>query len=280
MPVTLLLTCVTMIAFAANSLLARAALAAGGIDAVSFTVIRLVSGAVALVALLAWQRGGRVFRDRPGNFPAALCLLSYAFGFSLAYLRLGAATGALILFASVQACMITWGVLRGQRPGALECAGLAVAFSAFVYLLLPGLHTPDGLGSLLMMGAGIAWGIYSLRGRGGADPLGETAGNFARAALICLPLAALSLAQGHASVPGVVLALISGVVTSGLGYAIWYRVVPRLKPVVAASVQLTVPLIAALGGVLVLQETLSARLVLAGVFILGGVGLTIVSHRR
>jgi len=274
------LTCVAMLAFAANSLLARAALAGGAIDAVSFTVIRLASGAGALVALMAWQRGGRVFRDRPGNFAAALCLLTYGFGFSLAYLRLGAATGALILFASVQACMIAWGVLRGQRPGAVEFAGLIVAFSAFVYLLLPGLHTPDGLGSLLMMGAGIAWGAYSLRGRGGTDPLGETAGNFARATLICLPLAALSVARGHASNLGVVLALTSGVVTSGLGYAIWYRVLPRLKPVVAASVQLTVPLIATVGGLIVLQETLSVRLVVAGVFILGGVGLTIVSHRR
>ncbi len=279
MPFTLLLTTIAMFAFAANSLLARAALAGGATDALSFTSLRLVSGAVALGLLLLVQKRRQPARGVPGNWISGLSLLAYGVGFSLAYVRLGAATGALILFASVQASMIAWGVAKGQRPGPVATLGLLIALAAFVYLMLPGLHTPDPLGAAMMAGAGVAWGVYSLRGRGNADPTGETAGNFIRAGVLCLPLAAIAAWGGHAERPGIILAVISGVVTSALGYAIWYRALPGLKPIQAASVQLTVPVIAALCAVVLLGETLTLRLVVAGVCILGGVGLTIVAKR-
>ncbi len=277
----LLLTVVAMVAFAANSLLARAALGGsalgdGAIDAASFTAIRLMSGALALAVIMAAQ-GGR----RPaGSWGSALCLFLYAIAFSLAYLRLGAATGALVLFASVQASMIGWGVVRRQHPSVGELAGLAVAFSAFVWLLLPGLQAPDPVGAVLMIAAGVAWGAYSLRGRHVASALGDTAGNFARAAVFCVPLVGIGVWLGHASLGGVGMAVASGVVASGLGYSIWYRAVAGLRPIQAASVQLTVPVIAAMGAVLLLSEALSLRLVVAGLCILGGVGLTLVMKGR
>lgn len=276
---TLALTFVAMVAFAANSLLARAALAGGAIDAASFTAIRLASGALALVALLAGQRGWRAVRALPGNWPSALALLAYALAFSLAYLRLGAASGALILFASVQGTMILRSLAQGERPTAVEMAGLAIAFAFFVYLLLPGLDTPDSLGSLLMVAAGIAWGLYSLRGRGARNPLGETAGNFLRAAIVGVALALLALGAGHATPSGIGLAVVSGVVTSGLGYAVWYRALPGLTVTQAATVQLTVPIIAAIGAVTFLSEALTTRLVVASLCILGGVALAILSRK-
>lgn len=278
MPTTLLLTGIAMIAFAANSLLARIALAGAVIDAGSFTEVRLVSGAIALAALLVGQGGRRAVRDRPGTWPSALALLAYALAFSLAYLRLGAATGALILFAAVQGTMVGWAVARRDRPTAPELAGLTIAFGAFVYLLLPGLGTPDLLGSLLMVGSGVAWGVYSLRGRGASDPIAETAGNFVRAALLSLPLVLLPGLGGHASTAGLGLAILSGVVTSGLGYVVWYRALPRLSTTQAAAVQLTVPLIAAGGAIAVLSEALTMRLALAGLLILGGVAVAILAR--
>jgi drug/metabolite transporter (DMT)-like permease len=276
MQATLMLTVVAMMAFAGNSLLARDALAGGSIDAASFTAIRLVSGAVALVALLAWQRGTAAVRRAPGNWISALALLGYAMAFSFAYLRLSAATGALVLFSAVQASMICWSLARGDRPTPREMIGLGVAFAAFVYLLLPGLHTPDPLGSVLMMAAGVSWGVYSLRGRGKGPPLDETAGNFVRSGLVCVPL--LLLAGGHAEARGIGLAVVSGVVTSGLGYAIWYRALPGLSTTQAATVQLTVPIIAAIGAVAFLSETLTIRLVVASACILGGVAFAILSR--
>jgi drug/metabolite transporter (DMT)-like permease len=276
MPTTLLLTAVAMIAFAANSLLARAALGHGAIDAVGFTSIRLVTGAIALGLLVA-SRGGP--RTRPGSWPSALALLAYALAFSLAYLRLGAATGALILFAAVQGSMLLIGIARGDHPTLREWLGLGIAFAAFVYLLLPGLDRPDPVGSLLMVISGGSWGIYTLRGRGKSNPLAETAGNFVRAALPCLPLLAWAAWRGHATAEGLLLATVSGVVTSGLGYAVWYRALPRLKTTQAATVQLTVPLIATAGGLLLLGEALPLRLALSGVALLGGVALAILSRR-
>ncbi len=282
MPTTLFLTSIAMVAFAANSLLARAALAGGAIDATSFTALRLISGALALLLLLACQSGRSVLRHPPGNWPSAFALFAYALAFSLAYLRLGAATGALILFASVQGTMIFWSVSQKNHPTSVEMAGLAIAFAAFVYLLLPGLDTPDLTGSLLMIIAGVAWGVYSLRGRGATNPLAQTTGNFARAALVCIPLLAASAAipvlPGHVTPFGVGLAGVSGIVTSGLGYAIWYRALPGLTTAQAATVQLTVPIIAALGAVAFLAETLTLRLVIASLCILGGVALAILSR--
>jgi drug/metabolite transporter (DMT)-like permease len=277
--VTILLTVLAMIAFAANSLLARSALDGGAIDAVAYTAIRLCSGAAALLLLISWQRGRSIFRARPGNWPSAVALFAYALAFSLAYLRLGAAVGALVLFASVQGTMIFWGIIRRTRPTLRELAGLVIAFAAFLYLVLPGLNAPDAIGSVLMVVSGIAWGIYSLRGRGSASPLGDTAGNFLRAALICIPLALLPTFGAGVTARGVYLAAASGVVASGLGYAIWYRALPGLTPTQAAVVQLTVPVIAAAGATVFLSEVLSARLVLASICILSGVALAITSRR-
>ena len=280
MGVTVLLTFIAMVAFAANSLLARAALGGGAMDAASFTAIRLVSGAVALTMLVAWQSGRDRVRARPGNWVSAAALLTYALAFSLAYLRLGAATGALILFAAVQGTMILWGLLRRDRPTVPEGIGLVIAFAAFVWLLLPGLDTPDLAGSVLMMASGIAWGVYSLRGRGAGNPLDQTGGNFVRAAVLGCPLVLAPLFGGHATGGGVGLAMVSGVVTSGLGYAIWYRALPLLSTTQAATVQLTVPVIATVGALALLGEAPSLRLVVAGSCILGGVALAILTHRR
>jgi drug/metabolite transporter (DMT)-like permease len=276
---TLLATCIAMLAFAANSLLARAAMAGGAIDALSFTSIRILSGAVALALLIAFQRRVAIVRDRPGSWASAVAILVYALAFSLAYRRLGAATGAVILFASVQGTMVLWGFLRADRPTRAELGGLAVAFAAFVWLLLPGLDTPDLTGSLLMIAAGIGWGVYSLRGRGAGNPLDATAGNFVRAGLLCLPFAAMPLMGGHADAYGLALAIFSGAVTSGLGYVIWYRALPGLTTTQGAAVQLTVPMIAAFGGIVLLGETMTLRLAVASAFILGGVGLAIAAKR-
>lgn len=276
---TILLTVLAMLAFAANSLLARAALDGATIDAAAYTAVRLMSGAVALMLLIYWQRGREAFRSIPGNWPSALALFSYALAFSLAYLRVGAATGALVLFASVQGTMISWGIFRRNRPTGLELTGLAVAFAAFVYLLLPGLYAPDLYGSILMVVSGIAWGVYSLRGRGSASPLGDTAGNFVRSALICLPLVLLPLFADRITPLGVGLATASGVLASGIGYAVWYRALPGLTTTQAAVVQLTVPVIAATGATVMLGEVLTTRLVLSSLCILCGVGLAILSRR-
>lgn len=280
MPLTILLTFVAMTAFAANSLLARAALAGNAIDAGSFTAIRIISGALALAALLHVRARRSRVPAVAGNWISAVALLAYALAFSLAYLRLNTATGALILFASVQGSMICWGVLKRDRPTQAELAGLAVAFGGFVYLLLPGLGRPDLQGSLLMMLSGIAWGAYSLLGRGVRDPLGATAGNFIRATPFCLPLVFWVVQSGHADATGIALAMTSGIVTSGLGYAVWYRALPRLSTTQAATVQLTVPILAGIGAVAFLTETLTPRLVVAAICVLGGVAFAILRRRR
>lgn len=273
MKTTFLLTLVALIAFAANSLLARAALGGHTIDAASFTAIRLASGAAVLMVLFRVQ-GGAVAR-LPGSWASAAALLVYALAFSFAYLRLGAAVGALILFGAVQTSMLLWGVLRRDRPTRAELVGLAIAFSALVYLLLPGLDTPDLWGSVLMIGAGAAWGIYSIRGRVAGDPIGQTAGNFVRSAAIAVPLAVILAASSEITTGGVGLALVSGAITSGLGYVLWYRALPRLSTTQAATVQLTVPIIAAAGAVLFLSEALTTRLVVASICLLSGVSLAV-----
>lgn len=277
---TIFLTVVAMIAFAANSLLARAALAGGGIDAASFTAIRMLSGALALAVMLLARGGVPGLARPPGSWRSAGLIFLYAIAFSFAYLRLGAAVGALILFGSVQGTMIAIGLARGDRPTGRELAGLAVAFAAFIYLVLPGLHAPDPAGSVLMVIAGSAWGFYSVRGRGIGDPAGATAGNFLRAAPLSIPFALYGLAAGHADGQGIVLAVLSGAITSGLGYIVWYQALPGLSTTQAATVQLTVPIIAALGAVAMLGEPLTTRLVVASLCLLGGVAFAILSKRR
>jgi drug/metabolite transporter (DMT)-like permease len=274
------LTVAAMIAFAANSLLARLALGAGSIDAASYTALRIVSGALFLFFFLCRRPGQVKMPAIPGSWTAAGALFAYAIAFSLAYLMLGAATGALILFSSVQATMVGFSLIRGERMSLFELAGFTVAFLAFVYLILPGIGTPDPLGSLLMVISGISWGIYTLRGRGSTDPLKETAGNFLRASAFCVPLAIYALVAGNATWRGAGLAIVSGVVASGLGYSLWYRALGGLSTFQAALVQLSVPVIAALGAILFLNEGITLRFVIASLFVLGGIAFAIVAKRK
>ncbi len=279
---TFVLTAVAMLAFAANSLFAREALGGLSIGAAGYTAVRIVSGALVLYGIMqrgqgALPKGGS---SLPGDWWAAAALFVYAIAFSTAYLSLGAATGALILFSSVQASMLAWGLAKGDRPNGREVIGFAVAFAAFVYLILPGVGRPDLLGSLLMIASGIAWAVYTLRGRGSRDPLGETAGNFVRAAAFCLPLAVFALTHETASASGVVLALASGIVASGLGYSIWYRALRGLTTFRAALIQLSVPVIAALGAILFLDERLTLHFVVAGAFVLGGIAFAILAKQK
>ncbi|HVA55189.1 MAG TPA: DMT family transporter [Gammaproteobacteria bacterium] len=272
----LALTALTMAAFAGNSLLCREALKATHIDAASFTTIRLISGALVLW-LIVQIRGGT--RTGKGSWRSAVALFIYAAGFSYAYLSLSASTGALLLFGAVQATMIGYGIWSGERLRAIQLAGLLLAFTGLIGLLLPGVTAPPLIGSLLMLGAGVAWGVYSLRGRGAGDPITVTAGNFLRTLPIAIVLSAVMFKGMGMDAAGIGYAVASGAVASGLGYAIWYTVLPALKATRAASVQLSVPVLAALGGVLLLGEHLSLRLVLASIAILGGIALVILEKR-
>jgi drug/metabolite transporter (DMT)-like permease len=272
-------TCVALVGFAANSLLCRSALGGRQIDAASFTLIRLASGALTLVLLL--RATSRSSVGRAGDFGSAAALFAYALAFSIAYLRIGAGIGALILFGSVQTTMIGWALLRGERPSPAEWLGLAIAITGLIVLVFPGLHAPDASGSLLMAGAGFSWGVYSLRGRRAAKPLAATAGNFVRALPMALGASALMAATRGFSITGrgVLLASVSGAATSGLCYSVWYSALPKLGATRAAIVQLAVPALAALGGVAILGETLLPRVAIAGAAILGGVALAILRRR-
>ena len=270
-----LLTAMAMVAFAANSVLNRLALAEGEADALTYTGVRLASGALMLVLILAW-RGTSPRRGRMGGSTVgALALFLYAIAFSYAYLDLAAGTGALLLFAAVQLGMLGWAIGHGDRPGALEWAGFSVAVLFLVFLVLPGVTAPDPLGAVLMILAGLAWAAYTLIGRGSVAPLVDTAGNFLR----CLPVGLLLILPGlfaqTTSVAGWVYAMASGALASGLGYAIWYSVLPALERSTAAYVQLSVPAIATAGGVLFIAEPLTLRLVLCSLGVLGGVALAL-----
>lgn len=266
------LTMLAMAAFAGNSLLCRVALGQVGMDAPSFTAIRLASGA-AMLWLLLRLRSGRI--SGAGNWPSALALFAYAAAFSFAYEHLTAATGALVLFPVVQATMIGHGLWRGERLRRLQWAGLAIALAGLVWLLLPGVSAPPLHGALLMAVAGLAWGVYSLRGRGAGDPAAVTAGNFLRATVPAMLLLALGARHVVLDPVGVAAAIASGALASGLGYVIWYAVVPHLASTQAASVQLGVPVLVALGGVALLGEPLGLRVVLAALAILGGIALVL-----
>ena len=272
---TLALTAAAMLAFAGNSLLCRLALQHSGIDPASFTTVRLLSGAVVLWALVRW-RG-----QRPaGDWGSAAALFVYAAAFSFAYLSLSAGTGALLLFGAVQATMLGWGLWRGQRLGQGQTAGLVLALGGLVALLLPGATAPPAVGALLMTAAGVAWGVYSLRGRGAGDPTAVTAGNFVRAGALAVPLGLAGLPGATLDPTGLLWALCSGAVTSGLGYAIWYAALKGLQPTSSASVQLSVPVLTALGGVVLLSEPVTLRLALCSLAILGGIAWVIAGQRR
>jgi drug/metabolite transporter (DMT)-like permease len=274
---TALLTVLALVGFAANSLLCRAALAGGDarlIDAVSFTGVRLVSGALVL-ALLLRARGGR---QTGGSWSSALALFAYAAGFSLAYVRISTGVGALVLFGCVQATMLGTGLVRGERPKAREAVGLLLALGGLVGLTAPGVTAPDPVGVMLMGAAGVAWGVYSLRGRESRDPLAATADNFLRS----VPLMGVLWVMGmlgqhvpHATGQGVALAVASGALASGVGYSLWYAALPHLAATRAAIVQLSVPVLAAVGGVLLLGEGVTLRLALAGTALLAGVLLAL-----
>ncbi len=274
---TALLTLLALLAFAGNSVLCRVALKQAHIDPASFIAIRLVSGAVVL-ALIVMLRGARP--TVAGNWTSAAALFAYAAFFSFAYVGLTTATGALLLFGSVQATMIAFGLWRGERLGPWQMLGMLCAMAGLVALLLPGLAAPPLGRAALMIAAGAAWGAYSLRAKGAGDPTRATAGNFVRAAVFAALLYLPFLSSAHVDSAGVMLALASGAITSGLGYAIWYAALQGLRPATAATVQLSVPAIAALGGVLLLAEPLTWQLAGAFAAIVGGMAVVILTRPR
>ncbi|MEO1701006.1 MAG: DMT family transporter [Pseudomonadota bacterium] len=271
----------TMVAFAANSLLARLALADGAIDAGSYAFLRLASGAVVLIVLASASRKTSMkIIVKQGHWTSAAALFVYAAGFSYAYLALDTGMGALVLFAMVQATMIGWAITKGDRPVALEWTGLVIAFVAFSWLVAPGIEAPDPLGTILMAAAGIAWGVYSLQGRSSTDSLAATAGNFALGVPVALVLWLTAASTISMSATGVSLAVTSGALTSGLGYALWYRVLAHISATQGAIIQLTVPVLAALAGVIFVGEPLTVKFFLASALILSGVALAIVAKGR
>src|SRR5437867_4910193 len=305
-----------MIAFASNSLLCRAALKQTHIDAATFTFVRIFSGAVALCLFMKVRRritvnrtatplaagsktrvgfpspqsspkgrgGSFSLREKvgmrgSGNWISALALFVYAAGFSFAYTSLSAGTGALLLFGAVQATMILWGLHKGERLDAIQIVGLVVAVTGLVILVFPGLSAPPLIDSILMLGAGVAWGVYSLRGKGVQNPASVTAGNFIRAVPFSVVVWIFFLPWAHIDPAGVGYAIISGAIASGVGYVVWYSALPGLKAASAATVQLSVPVLAATGGILLLGESITLRYVLASVAVLGGIALVVVTLR-
>ncbi len=273
-----LLTTLALVAFAFNSILCRMALGKDEIDAASFTAIRLASGAITLVVIASLLSKTRSIRET-GHWGSAFYLFAYAVCFSFAYLGLTTGTGALILFGSVQMTMIAVSLVKGERPRVWEWLGLFIAVGGLVYLVFPGLTSPPLVSSALMAAAGIAWGAYSLRGRGSKDPLADTMGNFVRSLPMIAVVAAVFYPQIHLSNRGIILAILSGAVASGVGYTIWYTALKFHTATRAAVLQLSVPVIAAVGGIVFLAETFSARLLIAGILIISGIAITIAEAR-
>ena len=265
-------TVFALLCFAANSVLCRMALRQPHIDPASFMSIRLCSGAVTMWLLLR-ARGGQ--RKVAGDWTTALMLLAYAVTFTFAYLGLTAGTGALLLFGAVQVAMIAAGFAAGERIDLTTACGWVIAVAGLILLLLPGVSAPPALDAVLMLIAGIAWGMYSLRGRRSQRPLADTAGNFMRAVPGTLLVSALFWSHRTADVEGVVLAVLSGSIASGLGYMAWYSALPRLGAIAAANAQLSVPVIAALAGVVLFSEPITGRLAAASVLVLGGSALAV-----
>ncbi|MEO0708004.1 MAG: DMT family transporter [Cyanobacteria bacterium J06649_5] len=305
---TALLTGLSLIAFAANSLLTRMALGEASIDAASFVTIRLTSGALMLLFISAFSQTAlsqtafkktafkkTAFKKpsfsqksfstvphshKPKAYIAAVMLFVYAVAFSFAYRQLAAGTGALILFGTVQLTMVLAALKQGEKPSRLEWSGLFIAMVGLVYLVSPGLAAPPIVGSMLMMISGIAWGFYSLIGRGAISPVVNTQNNFIRAVPLALGVSLISFSQWHLSAQGIVLAVLSGALASGVGYALWYAALRGLTATRAATVQLSVPVIAAAGGTLFLNEALSVRLAIASLMILGGIGTAVLGRRQ
>ena len=291
-PKILLLTCISMLAFAGNSLLCRLALKHTGIDAASFTTLRLVSGAIVLALIVLVRE--RVARrsdirasakpvvgtgGKGGTWLSALALYAYAAAFSFAYTTLPTGSGALLLFGTVQAGMIGYGLFQGERFNVPQLIGLTCAVGGLIWLLLPGVAAPPVAGALLMMVAGLGWAVYSLRAKGAGDPTTVTAGNFMRAAAFAVLFSVATYRSMTLDIPGISYALLSGTLASGIGYAVWYTALRSLPATIAAVVQSSVPVLAAIGGVIILEESFTLRLVIASIAILGGVTLVITQKR-
>ena len=266
------LTAIAMIAFAANSVLCRVALRHSAIDPISFSVIRLVSGALILWMILKFQRPAK---KSAGSWGGAVSLYVYAFAFSYAYLKLDTGTGALVLFGAVQLTMLGYGFLHGERMGALALLGLLLAIAGLVILLLPGSSAPPLASAVMMLASGVAWGVYSILGKALADPLAATGGNFMMSVPLIVLTALPFMSSFHADAVGITYAIASGTIASGAGYAIWYAAVRHLSSFRAATVQLTVPVIASIAGVLLLGETFTTRLGLSSLTVLGGIALVL-----
>lgn len=279
----LLTTAIALIAFAANSILCRLALKGEQIDATSFTSIRLLSGAVVLALIISATQGAPRLSTKPSNFLAPVMLFIYAFGFSLAYLQLNTGTGALVLFGVVQVTLIAINLLRGQTIRWLEWIGIALAFAGLVYLVLPGASAPPLTGFLLMALAGVAWGIYTYLGKGSATATLDTAQNF----IYSLPLVVVATVitgfvfntEFFTNYNGMLYAVLSGALASGCGYALWYQALPKLSTTESAVLQLLVPVIAAAGGVVFVNEPIDTRLLIAALMTLSGIGAVIVAKR-
>ena len=278
MPKTILWTVLAMIAFASNSVLCRVALGHQTIDAASFTLIRLASGVLTLCCIVFLKN--KSVRPIQGDWISGIQLFLYAVLFSFSYLSLGAGTGALILFGAVQLTMIFAGIRAGERPGASAWIGILLAIGGFLYLVSPGWTAPSPVGAALMTGAGVAWGLYSLRGRRITNPLETTAGNFIYAISLAVIISLLTLAQAHLSTTGIALAVASGSLASGVGYVVWYAALQGLAATHAATVQLCVPVLAALGGTLFLSEAVTLRLIAASIVILLGIGVVLTAPVR
>jgi len=274
---TILFTIFALIAFAANSVLCRLALGENTIDASSFTSIRLLSGAFVLYVILKTSSKSRRPNSK-GSWLSALMLFIYAAAFSFAYITLKTGTGALILFGSVQITMILLSLISGNKLHLTEWLGISIAFAGFVYLVLPGVSAPSFTGFILMTIAGIAWGVYTLRGRNSLNPISDTAYNFLRSVPLVIVLVVWSIKNTHFSQEGILLAIISGAITSGIGYAIWYMALGGLSTTLAAVVQLSVPVIAALGGIIFISEPIDFRLIISTLLILGGISIVILGR--
>jgi drug/metabolite transporter (DMT)-like permease len=276
-----ILTLLAVMSFATNSLLCRFALKQTQIDAATFTSVRIFSGVAALWLVMKIRASPEVhLRKTGGNWSSAVALFVYTAAFSFAYVSLSAATGALLLFGAVQATMIFWGLRKGERLRAIQVMGLALALGGLVVLLFPGLSAPPLGGSIVMLVAGIAWGVYSLRGRSEKDPVRATASNFLRAVPMAAALSIILLPWARFDRAGITYAFLSGAITSGLAYIVWYTALPALKAASAATVQLSVPVLAATGGILLLGEPITLRYLLASIAVLGGIALFVFEKRQ
>ncbi len=272
-----ILTTLTMIAFAGNSVFCRIALKETAIDAASFTSVRLLSGAAMLWLLMHWQRQAAM---QHGSWRSATALFIYAVALSFAYRSIDTGDGALMLFGAVQATMLIAGFIAGERMTAIQTAGFVAAVTGLVILVSPGVEAPSVLDSLLMLASGVAWGMYSMFGRGQPNPAAATAGNFLRAAPMTIALSLIALPWLRLDMQGVSYAVLSGAVTSALGYVLWYRVLQHMRGMTASTVQLSAPVIAAIAGILLLGEAVTRDLLVASVLILGGILLVLRFGKR